>query len=84
MIKKILEYFRVFTVCLLFAFVAWLFTQDVPKTAPPVYETVKKAEGRSVLVKTEKLGDDVKPMIVRHWARYTETGTIDYWQEVVE
>ena len=45
---------------------------------------IKNAEGHSVLIYTEKLGDDIKPLIVRHYARYTETGTIDYWQEVIK
>lgn len=49
-----------------------------------VLEEVKQAGGSSVLLRTEKLGDDVKPLIVRHWARYTETGSVEYWTEVVK
>ena len=65
---------------------------SVEEVAPPtaeeieqekILQLVKKAEGHSVLLRTEKIGDNVKPIIVRHYARYTETGTIDYWQEVI-
>lgn len=49
-----------------------------------ILQLVKKAEGHSVLLRTEKIGDNVKPLIVRHYARYTEIGTVDFWQEVVE
>ena len=49
-----------------------------------ILQLVKQAEGHSVLIRTEKLGDDVKPLIVRHWARYTEIGTVDFWQETIE
>ena len=67
-------------------------TSSVEQIRPPtaeeieqekILQLVKKAGGSSVLLRTEKLGDDVKPLIVRHWARYTEIGTIDFWQEVV-
>ena len=45
---------------------------------------IKNADGHSVLIYTEKIGDDVKPLIVRHYARYTETGSVEYWTEVVK
>ncbi|MCW6661872.1 hypothetical protein NHG28_06480 [Aerococcaceae bacterium NML201209] len=47
-------------------------------------EQVKKSGGSSVLLRTEKIGDNVKPLIVRHYARYTEIGTVDFWQEIIE
>ncbi|MCW6666964.1 hypothetical protein NHG34_05305 [Aerococcaceae bacterium NML190938] len=67
-------------------------TSSVEEVAPPtaeqleqekLLEQVKKAGGSSVLLRTEKVGDNVKPVTVRHWARYTEIGTVDFWQEVV-
>lgn len=47
-------------------------------------EQVKRAEGHSVLLRTEKIGDDVKPMTVRHYARWTELGQVEYWTEQVK
>ena len=44
---------------------------------------IKQADGHSVLIYTEKIGDDVQPIIVRHYARWTEIGTIEFWQEVI-
>lgn len=67
-------------------------TSSVEENQPPtaeeieqekILQLVKKAEGHSVLIRTEKIGDNVKPLIVRHYARYTEIGTVDFWQEVV-
>ena len=46
-------------------------------------QKIKNADGHSILIYTEKIGDDVKPLIVRHYARCTEIGTIEFWQEVV-
>ncbi|MCW6681593.1 hypothetical protein NHG29_01770 [Aerococcaceae bacterium NML160702] len=46
-------------------------------------EQVKQAGGSSVLIKTEKLGDDVVPLTVRHYARWTELGEVEYWVEVI-
>ncbi|MCW6680867.1 hypothetical protein NHG33_06650 [Aerococcaceae bacterium NML130460] len=47
-------------------------------------EQVKKTGGSSVLLRTEKIGDNVKPLIVRHYARYTETGSVEYWTELID
>ena len=47
-------------------------------------EQVKQAEGNSVLIRTEKIGDDVVPLTVRHYARLAETGDIVYWTEVTD
>lgn len=44
---------------------------------------IKNADGHSLLIYTEKIGDDIKPLIVRHYARYTEIGTIEFWEEVI-
>ena len=47
-------------------------------------EQVKQVKGHSVLIRTEKIGDDVKPLTVRHYARLSETGEIVYWTEVID
>lgn len=47
-------------------------------------EKVKQAEGHSVLLKTEKIGDNVNPVTVRHYARWTELGEVEYWTEQVK
>lgn len=47
-------------------------------------EQVKQAEGSSVLLRTEKVGDDVEPLTVRHYARWTELGEVEYWTEVID
>ena len=76
--------------------VAWFKNEKPPETeqrAPISYEEVKqrvwleqikKADGSSVLINTEKLGDNVVPLIVRHYTRWTELGEVEYWVEVVE
>lgn len=43
-----------------------------------ILKLVKKSGGSSVLLRTEKVGDNAKPLIVRHYARYTEIGTVDF------
>ena len=67
--------------------------QVVEEVAPPtaeqveqekLLEQVKKAGGSSVVLRTESLGDEVKPLIVRHYARYTETGSVEYWTELID
>lgn len=66
---------------------------SVEEVAPPtaeqleqekILQLVKKAGGSSVLLRTEKIGDNVKPLIVRHYARYTETGSVEYWTELID
>ena len=47
-------------------------------------EKIKQADRHSVLIYTEEIGDDVKPLIVRHYARYTEIGTIEFWTEQIK
>ncbi|MCW6663936.1 hypothetical protein NHG23_08575 [Aerococcaceae bacterium NML190073] len=47
-------------------------------------EQVKNAEGHSVLLRTEKIGDNVNPVTVRHYARWTELGEVEYWTEQVK
>lgn len=75
--------------------ILWLQNQVPPDDkpqAPTVAEItqlewvqeVKDANGRSVLVFTEKIGDDHTPLIVRHYARWTEVGTIEWWTEQVK
>ena len=49
-----------------------------------ILQQVKNAEGHSVLLRTEKIGDNIKPIVVRHYARYTETGSVEYWTELID
>ena len=82
MIREGLRFLVVLLAC--FALVPVLiYAQYATTPVPFMDETIRQAQGRSVLVKTEKIGDDIKPLIVRHYARYTEIGTIEFWEEVI-
>lgn len=45
-------------------------------------QTIEQANGRSVVLKQEKIGDGRQPMIVTHYGRLAETGEVTYWTEV--
>ncbi|MCW6664534.1 hypothetical protein NHG32_02445 [Aerococcaceae bacterium NML191219] len=83
MCKELLRYAVIFLGSFILA-CGVIYVQNATTPVPFMHETIKQAKGKSVLVKTEKLGDDVKPLIVRHWARYTETGSVEYWVELID
>lgn len=70
----------IIAICLLSVFWAIL------KVARPIenkqMQMVKQANGRSVVLKQEKIGDGRQPMIVTHYGRLAETGEVTYWTEV--
>ncbi|MCW6662927.1 hypothetical protein NHG29_01430 [Aerococcaceae bacterium NML160702] len=98
-IKKIIKYSIVFVLSCLFVTFLYkaqnelAYENAVEKSEPfsveqikqrTFIEQIKNAKGHSVLLRTEKIGDDVTVATVRHYARLAETGEITYWTEYIK
>lgn len=98
-VKKIIKYSIVFVLSCLFVTFLYKaqneleYKDAVDKSKPITIEQIEQqtmikqienAEGHSVLLRTEKIGDDVTVATVRHYGRLSETGEITYWTEYIK